>query len=180
MSRKKSKSVREARMIKSRTRRAKETTEYINRFGIHPKTAERMAPSHVADMMAAAEKKIAKQVLDYAKFGQLLKDAKLLSIVIGDFEYSNVGAASTEGLKEYEEELVKVLKSVEGEEIPENILDDLARTHLQASIDKGLLLPTPTRPGTVPKVRKMKSGKVVVMQRGDLDYEYMLEKFGIE
>lgn len=180
MSRKKTASDRMKRRLRSAKKKEDAIREYVEAYNIHPRVAAKMPPSEIMRILSKRKRNLLRAAEEASSFKKTLEEAKLLSIVADDFEYGNVAASSESSLVEYKERLTEAMKQVEGEDMPAGILDDIARTVLQAALNEGVLVPTKAKAGSVPKVRKMKSGKVVVMQRGEMDYEYILEKFGIK
>lgn len=179
MSKKKSKSVRSVERVRKAKQKEEKVREFINQYDVHPDLLKRMSKRQVAEMVTKTERAAENRLKKTEQYEQVLADAKLLSIVSGDFEYMGVGVKEKGDVEKYKQSLVQALAPMEGKELPEATVDDAIRGHMEKCLQDGMLVPVKPAVGTLPKLRKMSTGEVVTMKPGDMDFDYMLEQFGV-
>lgn len=179
MSKLKSKVVRARKKQNRDRKKAEEVKAFQKQFDMHPDVAKRISPGKRLQLSMRREREIKKRVEDAENYIKILANAKLLSIVSDDFDYMIAGVAKQSDVERYKEELVAVMGQFEGKtDVPETVLDGVIRAHMVESLKNGLLLPMKPKVGTLPKLRKLKNGTIMVMEKGDMDYDYLLEQFG--
>lgn len=178
MSRKKSKTVRLAKRVKSAQRREEQIRKFVKEYDVHPDVAKRLPPRKLVEAATRKEKAAEKRLKQEGEYRSILADAKLVAITPDDFEYMVPGVKDADGAKLYREGLVSVLSQYEGKEAPEAVIEDTIRKHMQECLNDGRLIAVAPSVGAFPKLRKLKNGEIMVMAPGDLDYDYLLEQFG--
>ncbi len=178
MSRRKTQKERNARKLRAAERRKEEEKkayDFFKKFGVHPQAA---SPRRMAQAELQRKRFQRRQREESAAFRSVLDEAKLLAVVPEEFEYCNLASTTAETVEVFAAEMKAHLSKYEGTETPNSVVDDEMRDFLQSRIDIGVLKAAPTRAGSTPKARLFTSGKIVVLRRGEPDYDYMIEQLG--
>jgi hypothetical protein len=163
---------RERRRLKRKGERDAEQRKFIEQFGVHPSGA---TESKIAVAQRISKRR--RRMLEEAQgaFVSLLAQAKILSIDTATFEYCNLTVVSKEDLGRFNKALREELAQFKDAQQPESVVDDHIRDFMQGWIDRGELVPAPTRFGTVPKARRYSNGKVAMLRPGEPDTDFLME-----
>jgi len=178
MSRRKTQKERDARKLRAAERRKeedKEAYDFYRKFGVHPKAA---SPRRMAQAELQRKRFQRRQREAAVTLRSVLDKAKLLAVVPEEFEYCNLAPTTKEAVEAFAAEMKAHLAKYEGTETPNSVVDDDVRDFMQSRIDMGVLKAAPPRAGSIPKARLFKSGKLVILRRGEPDYDYMVEQLG--
>lgn len=173
-----SKKARERKMAESKKKKAEYVRRYIEKNRIHPDAAKRMSSAKKKSLKIRETIKMEKLLQDEERYYQILEDAKLLAIVSDDFCYCVPGVENEDKKADYRAGLIFALSKFEGKEVRDGVLDDAIRRYMSDAISSGIIIPVKATPGSLPRLRLLNNGDVMVMSPGELDYDYLIERFG--
>jgi hypothetical protein len=167
MSRRTTTAARQKRKLLSHAKKRRKELEFVEQYGIPSRLG---TPSNLSKIAAARQRR--------AEFEEnckkILAQAKLLAIVHEDFDYFNLGAKDEPSVKRFRSEFEKRTAKYLGKNEPKTVLDKVTFDLLQEMVDLGFFGPVIVQHGTVPKVRKFKSGRIQVMRTGEPDYDFLV------